>query len=113
MSVSNRPIRAIPVAALAYVLFATTFAAAPPAQLQELDEVVVSAKTIIRLDDSIELPKYDSVTLSPSGTRLATGWIDVNNYSRAISLFEFPSMKPIVTAPVDKGQGIPAAAGEG
>jgi dipeptidyl aminopeptidase/acylaminoacyl peptidase len=94
-------------AALCGALAVAVVAATPPnvapsaapnaTALPELDEIVVAAKTVIRLDDFVELPKYDSVSLSPSGTRLAMGWIDVNNYSRAISIYEFPSMKPVIT----------------
>jgi dipeptidyl aminopeptidase/acylaminoacyl peptidase len=82
--------------ALACAVTAAAVAATPQGILDELDEVTVSAKTIIKLDDFVEFPRYDSVTLSPSGTRLATGWININDYSRAISIYEFPSMKPVI-----------------
>jgi dipeptidyl aminopeptidase/acylaminoacyl peptidase len=102
MLVHSRVGRVFACAIFAGGLVAAVIAAAPATApqagaLQELDEVVIAAKTQIRLDDFVEFAKYDSISLSPSGTRLATGWINVNDYSRAISIYEFPSMKPVIT----------------
>ncbi len=97
MNVDSRITRVFACAALACMLAATVVAATPQGGLDELDEVVVSAKTVIKLDDFVEFPKYDSVTLSPSGTRLAMGWVNINDYSRAVSIYEFPSMKPVIS----------------
>lgn len=83
-------------AALGCLLTATLLAAAADPQLQELDEVVVSAKVTVPLEDFVEFPKYDSVVLSPSGKRVAMAWID-NNFQRQMAILEVPSLKPVTS----------------
>jgi len=81
--------------ALACVLAATLLiAAAPEPQLQELDELLVTGKVAIRLEDFVEFPKYDSVAVSPDGSRLAMAWID-DNYQRQMAVIGYPSLKPL------------------
>lgn len=96
MNINSRIRTALACAAVAGAMAAAVVAATPQRILDELDEVTVSAKTVIKLDDFVEFPKYDSVTLSPSGKKLAMGWVNVNDYSRAIGIYEFPSMKPVI-----------------
>ncbi len=82
--------------ALAGALVTSLFAAdAPPAaQLDELDEVVVRATKPLPLEDFVEFPRYDSVAISPGGTRIAMGWTE-DNFYRQLHVIEFPSLKPL------------------
>jgi dienelactone hydrolase len=79
---------------LACTLATAVVAATPTVQLEELDEVYVRAKTLVPLEDFVKFPKYESVAISPSGTRLVMAWIDID-YRLQVSLHEFPSMKSI------------------
>jgi dipeptidyl aminopeptidase/acylaminoacyl peptidase len=87
--------RAAP-AALASALVATLFAATPaPEPLPDvLEEVVVAGKTDLPLEAFVEFPRYDSVAISPGGTRLAMGWTE-DNFQRLLTTTEFPSMKRV------------------
>ena len=67
-------------------------AAAPGAILQELDEVLVTARAKLPVEDLVEFPKYDSVAISPDGTRLAVTWVN-EKFQRGVSILEFPSLK--------------------
>jgi dienelactone hydrolase len=87
-------IRRTAFAAPACALAATLLAATPELRLDEIDEVVVAVKVAPPLEDFVEFPKYDSVAISPGGTRLAMGWTD-NNFMRQMAIIEFPSMKPV------------------
>src|SRR5690606_17260830 len=67
---------------------------APAPQLLELDEILVAAKSEIRLEDFVEFPKYDRVVVSPDGTKVAMTWIDeIANYARVMGIVEYPTMK--------------------
>lgn len=78
------------------VAIAATPAPDPVAKLEVLDEVLVTPKKPLPLPDFVKFPKYESVAISPSGTRLLMAWIDDNaGYRLQISLNEFPSMKSI------------------
>lgn len=81
---------------IACAMTATLRAASPAGQLEELDEVLVTASSRIRLEDFVEFPRYDSVAISPNGTRLAMGWTN-DNFQRQIAIIDFPSMKPVHT----------------
>lgn len=94
MSFFSRVARTIACASLTCTLAAAQIAETPTAQLQELDEVLVMARTALPLEDFVKFPKYESVAISPSGTRLAMAWID-NDYRLQLALLEFPSMKPL------------------
>lgn len=74
--------------------------AAPPpaAKLVELDEVLVIPRNVLPLKDFLNLPRYGSVALSPSGTRLAVGWVaNEVDYRLLVGLNELPSMKSLNT----------------
>jgi dienelactone hydrolase len=74
--------------------------AAPPpaAKLVELDEVLVIPRNVLPLKDFLNLPRYGSVVLSPSGTRLAVGWVaNEVDYRLLVGVNEFPSMKSLYT----------------
>lgn len=73
---------------------ATLFAAAPGPQIEELDEVLVTAKVIVPVDRFIDDPKYDSVAISPDGSKIAMSWLD-DQYRRGVSILDFPSLKPL------------------
>lgn len=95
MSFANRKRCALVCGALSCLLTVLVFAAsAPVADLQVLDEVVVSARKDLPLADFVKFPKYESVAISPGGTRLAAAWTDAD-YQLQVALFEFPSMKSI------------------
>lgn len=88
--------RAPAVAALTCGLAAALYAADPPPPLlPELDEVQVTAsRKRLPLETYVEYPEFDSVAISPGGTRLAMGWTD-QNYVRLLTVSEFPSMKQL------------------
>ncbi len=44
--------------------------APPAAQLQELDEVLITPKSQLPLRDFLQLPRYQNVVLSPNGKRI-------------------------------------------
>lgn len=94
MSIQSRARWVFACATLSCALSTQLLAAVPQANIQELDEVFVTAKTTIPLEDFVKFPKYESVALSPSGKQLALAWIDVD-YRLQVNLVEFPSMKPI------------------
>ncbi len=81
-------------ALLACTLAASLFAAAPPPQLEELDELQVTARIPQPLEDFVEFPRYDSVAISPGGTHVAMGWTE-DSFQRQLSVVDFPSMKPV------------------
>jgi dipeptidyl aminopeptidase/acylaminoacyl peptidase len=100
MSCESRLARMVASAMLAGGVAAAVVAATPDppptAKLQELDEVLVTPKKLLPLPDFVKFPKYESVAISPGGTRLVTAWIDDNaGYRLQIALTEFPSMKPV------------------
>jgi dipeptidyl aminopeptidase/acylaminoacyl peptidase len=66
----------------------------PKPQIDELDEVVVRASKPLPLEIFVEFPRYDSVAISPNGTRLAMGWTN-DTFQRQLSVIEFPSLKPL------------------
>lgn len=80
-------------AAMACALAASLIAVAAEQQLDVLDEVVVSAKKILPLEDFAEFPRYDSVAISPNGKLLAVGWTDDDTYQRQVLTVNFPTMK--------------------
>jgi hypothetical protein len=82
-------------AACAVLLAAAVPAATPQgeAPMVELDEIQVTSKAVRPLEDYVEFPRYDSVTISPGGTHLVTGWTE-DNFYRQLSFVDFPSMKP-------------------
>ena len=81
-------------AVTALALAAAAPAATPEPQLAELDMVEVTAKVAWPIEDYVEFPRYDSVVISPRGTRLATGWGE-ENFQRRVSIIEYPSLKPL------------------
>lgn len=95
MSLGFRALRVRPSAAAAAtaILAASLITAAAEQQLDVLDEVVVTAKKILPLEDFAEFPRYDSVAISPNGKLLAIGWTDDENYRRQLLTVDFPSMK--------------------
>jgi dienelactone hydrolase len=56
--------------------------------------VLVTARTALPLPDFVKFPKYESVSISPDGSRVVMAWIDVD-YRLQIGLHEFPSMKAL------------------
>src|SRR5688572_13251245 len=84
--------RAMAATALSCALVAVVVAATPTAQRDELDEVLVTARDPLPLEDFVKFPKYESVAISPSGTRVVMAWIDID-YRLQVALHEFPSMK--------------------
>lgn len=94
MSIGAKGSRAIACAALASIVAAAVVAATPAVQLQELDEVLVTARTALPLEDFVKFPKYESVAISPDGSRVVMAWIDVD-YRLQVALHEFPSMKAL------------------
>ena len=78
------------------IVAVVVMAAAPQGKLDDLDEIVITARAPLKPDDFVELPKFDSVTISPSGKRLAVGWVDTNTSARACTIYEFPSMKLVI-----------------
>ena len=87
-------LRLLALAALAGAVSGSLRAASPEPLLLELDEVQVSAKVRRPLEDYVEFPRYDSVALSPGGTRLAMGWSE-DNFQRQVTIVDFPSMQPL------------------
>jgi dienelactone hydrolase len=84
--------------AAAAVLLACALAAAPAAttaefQLLELEEVQVISTVPRPIEDYIDFPVYDSVVISPDGTRLAMGWTVGATYQRQVTVNEYPSMR--------------------
>jgi dipeptidyl aminopeptidase/acylaminoacyl peptidase len=75
------------------VLGASLLVTAAEPQLDVLDDVVVTAKKILPLEDFAEFPRYDSVAISPNGKLLAIGWTDDDTYERQLLTVQFPSMK--------------------
>jgi len=63
-------------------------------QFQELEEVTVISTVPRPIEDYVEFPRYDSVTISPKGTRAVLGWTE-NTYYRELYFVEFPSMTKI------------------
>lgn len=98
MSCRSSALRALARASVACMLATAVVAATPEAEptddpeIEELDEVFVTARSQLPLEDFVEFPKYDSVVLSPNGKQLAMGWTDVN-FRRSVNVLEFPSMK--------------------
>ncbi|HTQ37221.1 MAG TPA: prolyl oligopeptidase family serine peptidase, partial [Steroidobacteraceae bacterium] len=88
--------RATACAALGVALAVALPAATQQPQVQELDEVTVTARVARPLEDFVEFPRYDSVAISPGGTHVALGWTE-DNFVRQVSVTEFPSMKPLHT----------------
>jgi dipeptidyl aminopeptidase/acylaminoacyl peptidase len=79
---------------LAVALAATLPAIPAEPEFQELDEVTVVSTVPRPLEDYVEFPQYDSVTISPKGTRVVLGWTE-NTYYRELYFVEFPSMEKI------------------
>ena len=78
------------VAALAVSFLATT-----AEQVQDdLEEIVIKATKPPPIEDFVEFPRFDSVAVSPGGTRLAMGWTE-DNFQRHLNLVSFPAMKPL------------------
>lgn len=76
-------------------LCAVLRAAAPEPRLEELDEVVVSAKVPrIPLSEFLQYPRFDSVVVSPGGTHIATGWGE-DSYQRRVSVMDLRTLKPL------------------
>jgi dipeptidyl aminopeptidase/acylaminoacyl peptidase len=94
MSFGLKGTRTVACIALSCALAAAVVAATPTVQLQELDEVLVSARTPLPLQDFVKFPKYESVSISPDGSRVVMAWIDID-YRLQIGLHEFPSMKAL------------------
>ena len=80
-------------------------AAAPGGVLQELDEVLVTARAKLPVEDLVEFPKYDSVAISPDGTRLAVTWVN-EKFQRGVSILEFPSLKNLHGYQMPAGHGL-------
>ena len=98
-------LRLLALAALAGAVAGSLRAAAPEAQLLELEEVAVTSSTPRPLEDYVEFPRYDSVAISPGGTKLAMGWTE-DNYQRQISVVEFPSRRPLGVSLLPTPQGV-------
>lgn len=82
------------------------FAATPTPPLPELDEVEVTAgMPWWPLEDYLELPRVDSVAISPRGTYLALGWVEAN-FQRRLNVIEIPSMKRISTGLLQVNLGL-------
>jgi dienelactone hydrolase len=79
--------------ALLALAFATSLpAAAPQPRVDVLDEVTVSARVPLPLEDFLAFPTYDSVVISPDGTLLAMA--QTVRPERQLTVVEFPSAKP-------------------
>jgi dipeptidyl aminopeptidase/acylaminoacyl peptidase len=74
-------------------------------QFQELDEVAVVSTVARPLEDYVEFPQYDSVTISPRGTRLVFGWTE-NTYNRQLYVTGFPSTKKIFQKEMQQFLGV-------
>lgn len=97
MIINTRVRRGFAPGMLACAMAAAVVAATPQGTFDELDEVLVTAKTQLPLEDFVKFPKYESVAISPDGTQLALAWIrdDDFSYSLNLNLLEFPSMKVV------------------
>jgi dipeptidyl aminopeptidase/acylaminoacyl peptidase len=93
MSDRNAPVRGLAHLGVAAVLISSLCVSAAESQLDVLDEIVVSGKKILPLEDFAEFPRYDSVAISPNGKLLAIGWTDDDTYERQLLTVQFPSMK--------------------
>jgi dienelactone hydrolase len=79
---------------IALAVVASLHAATPRPEADELDEVVVSAKVPLPIEAFLAHAKFDSVVISPGGTRLVLGWTE-DDFRRQLTTMEFPSMKTI------------------
>ncbi len=79
---------------LAAAALACSLAVAAEPEFQELEEVTVISTAPRPLDDYVQFPQYDSVTISPRGTRLVMGWTE-NTYYRQLYFVTFPGTEKI------------------